>query len=554
MRKRKGSGLRAARFKGRRINFTSGLIKRAAKHVEGLQKQLFRAISEGKLRKQIRFQLLLKNSYFNKLLSLWKVAHQNKGRKTAGIDKIKIKLSNQWQISKVMDNLARDLNDEKWKPLPARRVYIPKPDGTQRPLGIPTQYDRVVQAILNTILEVSVEHQIYRHKLGSYGFRKYHSTADAISNLKMYAHKGKHAIVIEADISKCFDKITHNYIKSLLKGNVISGYVDKLLKAGHIEIDGQLITSEEGTPQGGVISPTISNLVLRTVLDKPLATTPKKQFGKNIVSINLTTYADDLVITITPCHPDKINKEAWQSEVSQNVIKWLQQQLSIAGLELKESKTRIITDDSPFDFLGYQIQRGKGIRLADKMVKKLRTKVKEQLKRGRGQQRVLKAINPILRGVYNYAAKFSSGKIWKQLGKVDYDIARRLHKLYKTYDIGQVKFADVPKTTKYISPIKGATWLVNKEYWDKRNLTGLSPRKKFLYKKQAGICPHCKSKFTLGSNESLETHHLIRKDKGGKDRNTNVVLLHDQCHKQIHQLEKESEFERLQHNLTWRQI
>lgn len=536
---RKGSGLRAACYKGRRVNFTSGLIKKAAKHVENLQKQLFKAISQGKLRKQIRFGMLLKNSYFNKLLSLYKVAHINKGRKTAGVDKMKIKLTNPRQVSKIMDNLARDLNDEKWNPKPVRRIYIPKTDGTQRPLGIPTQYDRVVQCILNTILEVSVEHQIHRHKLGSYGFRKYHSTADAVSNLEIFAHQGKNAITIEADISKCFDKITHNYINDLLKGNVISSYVDRLLKAGHVNIDGLIVTNDEGTPQGGVISPTISNLVLRSILDVPMALTPKKNFGKNINSITLTTYADDLVLIITPNHAKKINLTTWQSEVSQKVINWLKQQLSIAGLELKESKTRVITNDEPFNFLGYEIQRGKGIRLSDKMVKKLRTDVKKQLQRGRGQQQVLKTINPILRGVYNYAAKFSSGKMWKQLGKVDFDISERLHKLYKTYDIGQVKFADVPKTTRYISPPKGATWLVNQEYWDKRNLTKLSARKKTLYKRQNGICPHCKSKFTLNDNEILETHHLESKGMGGKDKNSNVGLFHAQCHKQIHTQETE---------------
>ncbi len=188
------------------------------------------------------------------------------------------------------------------------------------------------------------------------------------------------------------------------------------------------------------------------------------------------------------------------------------------------------------------------------MVKKLRTKVKEQLQYGRGQRGVLKAINPILRGVYNYAAKFSSGKMWRPLKKIGFDIGKRLFKLYQTYDIGQVKYTDVPKTTRYLSPPKGATWLVNKQYWDKRNLTGLSPRKKTLYQKLTGTCPYCKSKFTLNDNEVLETHHRLSKGKGGKDKNTNVALLHAQCHKPIHQKEKESELAKLQSNLTWRQI
>jgi len=254
-----------------------------------------------------------------------------------------------------------------------------------------------------------------------------------------------------------------------------------------------------------------------------------------------------LVIVITPSNSDRINLNQWQSEVSQNVLNWLKPQLSIAGLELKESKTRVITDNTPFDFLGYEIQRGKGIRLKQGMVKKLRASIKSKLRRGRGQHRVLKEINPILRGVYNYAAKFSSGKMWKQLGKVDFDISERLHKLYKTYDIGQIKYKDVPKTIKYISVKKGATWLVNKEYWDKRNLTMLSPRKKALYKKQNGICPHCQRKFTLTAEEVLETHHLKAKGKGGKDTNQNVGLYHAQCHKEIHQQEEAIKKENQKH-------
>lgn len=526
-----------ARPKGGTVAFSSGLIKRATKHVESLQKRLFQAISEGKLRKQIRYGMLLKKSYFNKILAMWKVAQINIGKKTAGIDGKKIKLSDTRSVSKIMDKPTGDLRDGKWQPLPAKRVMIPKPDGSERPLGIPTQYDRVVQQILNSVLEVTVEHQIYSHKCGSYGFRKYHSSADAINNLAVYANQGKHAIVIEADISKCFDQISHQYILELIKDiPAIKDETERLLKAGYMH-KGCKYENSEGTPQGGVISPTLSNLVLRKILDIPMTNTPKRNFGKNINSITLTTYADDLVIIISPKNADKINLNQWQDKISQNVINWLKPQLTIADLELKESKTRVIMDDTPFDFLGYEIQKGKGIRLKPGMVKKLRENVKSKLRRGRGQQRVLKEINPILRGVYNYAAKFSNGKMWKQLGKIDFDLTKRLHKLYKTYDIGPVKFTDIPKTTKYISVKKGATWLVDKEYWDKRNLTMLSPRKKALFKKQKGICPYCQRKFTLKAEETLETHHLKEKGKGGKDTNQNVGLYHIQCHKEIHRQE-----------------
>jgi RNA-directed DNA polymerase len=352
-----------AQPKGGTVAFSSGLIKRATKHVESLQKRLFQAIAEGKLRKQIRYGVLLKKSFFNKILALWKVAQINTGKKTAGIDGKKIKLSDARSISKIMDKLTGDLRDGKWTPMPARRVMILKPDGTERPLGIPTQYDRVVQYILNSVLEVTTEPQIFSHKCGSHGFRKYHSSADAVSNLSSHAHPGKHAIVIEADISKCFDKINHQYILELVKDiPAIRNEVERLLKAGYMHNECRYETTE-GTPQGGVIRPTLSNLVWRNVLELPMAKTPKGYLGKYIHSITLTTDADDLVTTIVPNKPDMINLNQWQSEVSQNVLNWLKPQLTLAGLELKESKTRVITDDTPFDFLGYEIQRGKGIRL-----------------------------------------------------------------------------------------------------------------------------------------------------------------------------------------------
>lgn len=513
--------------------FTPSLIKRARKHVEYLQTTLFRAFKENwKLRALNRIRLLLKNSYFNKLLSIYKVTRLNNGKKTAGIDRVKIQIENDGQLSQLTDKLAKALNRNKWKPKPNRRIDIPKPDGTTRPLGIPTQFDRIVQMVLTTILEVEVEFLINDNELNSFGFRRKMSTADAINNLVPYAHKGKWGIMIEADISKCFDKIAHKYVLELLEGNIIQDHVEKLLNAGHWDEGKEtVITTNEGTPQGGIISPAISNLVLRTILDKPFKDT---KFGVNIENQTLTTYADDLVITLSPqtrVTKDSKKLEDWKESTSKTTMNWLKCQLEIAGLELKPSKTKTIKDNTPFTFLGYEIARGKGIRMNPDKVKALRKKIKDQLKRGRNEKRVVKEINPILRGFYNYAAKFSSGKMWNQLSQIDFDIGNRCHKLYGKYDIGQVKFTDVPKTTKYIAPYKGATWLDDKEYWDKRDMLNLSPRKRTLFKKQKGICPFCKR--IMDADEELDTHHIKPKTLSGKDKNSNVILVHTLCH-QIH--------------------
>jgi len=514
---------------------TPSFIKKARKHVENLQTTLFRAFNENwKLRKINRIRLLLKNSYYHKLLSIYKVTRLNNGKKTAGIDKVKIKIETSSQLGQLTDKLTKALNRNKWKPKPNRRIDIPKPDGTTRPLGIPTQFDRIVQMVLTTILEVEVEYLISTNELNSFGFRRKMSTAEAINNLKAYARIGKHGMVIEADISKCFDKIAHSYVLELLNGNIIQGHIEKLLKAGHWDENSQqVVTTDVGTPQGGIISPAISNLVLRSVLDKPFANRTRT---KNTTRETLTTYADDLVITFSPdsrIPKDSKKLEEWKETTSNQTMTWLKGQLEIAGLELKPSKTKTITDDTPFNFLGYEIQRGKGIRMSTDKVKAFREKIKDRLKRGRSAERVVREINPTLRGFYNYAAKFSSGKMWQQLGKIDFNISRRCFKLYGKYDIGQIKFTDVPKTTKYISPKKGATWLQDKEYWDKRDMVNLSPRKRKIFKQQKGICPLCKRKMDV--DEKLETHHVKPKALGGKDKNSNVILVHKYCHDDLHQ-------------------
>jgi RNA-directed DNA polymerase len=204
------------------------------------------------------------------------------------------------------------------------------------------------------------------------------------------------------------------------------------------------------------------------------------------------------------------------------------------GLNLKQEKTRII-DDEPFEFLGYEIQRGKGIRLKPDIIKRTRQKLKKCLNRGRRKDRVLKEINPILRGIYNYAGYFSSKKMWKQCGKLGFDVGKRFHKLYGEYGNDKiVQFTDVNKTINYIPPQK-PTMLQDIDYWNARNLKGFPDRKRTLWRKQKGTCTHCNSK--LGYEPSiLQTHHLTPKSKGGKDKNSNVVLIHRECHEALHNL------------------
>jgi RNA-directed DNA polymerase len=384
-----------------------------------------------------------------------------------------------------------------------------------------------MQAIVNNILFVVQEFQIATYGLRSYGFRKGFKTADAVKTLTSYAWQGKNAKVIEANIEKCFDRINHKKILEALEiyhcihdiMNMVSGCLKAQILYGDVFIE-----RKAGIPQSGILSPTIANIILRETLDKRFVDGLKRIGAKS--GCQLITYADDLVIMQNGHgNHEKLPKIL---EMTDNLIKEI-------GLNLKTEKTRIINDDKPFEFLGYEIQRGKGIRLKPNIIKKTRQKLKKCLKQGRRQDRVLKEINPILRGIYNYAGYFSSGKMWKQMNRLNWDLTGRFFKLYGEYGTDKiVSFADCNKITNYIPPQK-TTILQNIEYWNARNLKGFPNRKKFLWKRQKGICEHCKGK--LGYEPStLQTHHILGKGKGGKDQNSNVVLIHKGCHETIHNI------------------
>lgn len=502
--------------------------QKAEIHLDSLKRWLFKAVSKNDTKVVRYVSKLIARSFDNFRLS-WKRVTTSTGSKTAGVDKVKWKHKDFSHFIRAFRMFKDSFGDSKkstYRTKPLRRVNIPKPDGSQRPLGIPTLSDRLIQSIYTPAIEVINEVLIHKYKLSTFGFRKSCRAQDAINCLSADANQGKNAMVIDMDIAKCFDKINHKYILNQIEKFGLhkdyQNWIKQMLHSGFVEM-GTLHETNEGTPQGGVISPALCNLVVRQVLDIPVVTTKVKAMS----TIKIVSYADDAVITLVPeqsCKKETISKGI------QTTMQLIRENLKRAGLEIKESKTRIITDDTPFDFLGFEIQRGKGIRPSPKKIQTHHLKVKTLL---RTRTRISN-VNAVIRGFYNYYAHFSSGRMWKAIKKLDWYNRRWMWKKGlnpKTL----ISFTDVPKTTKYRSPTKGSTPLISEDvkFYQDRQWT---PRKKYLANVQKDRCPVCNQR--LGRDPSyLETHHILHKANGGKDKNTNVWLIHQSCHQQRHTLE-----------------
>ena len=243
-----------------------------------LQKRIYRAYISGDVRKGRRLQKTLINSYYNRLLSVRKVTQDNQGKKTAGVDKVKSLTPK--QRLELAENLK--LGD---KSKPIRRVWIPKPGRSEkRPLGIPVMRDRAVQALAKTALEPEWEAKFERN---SFGFRPGRSAHDAIEAIFLRT-RFKPKFVLDADISKCFDQINHQ--KLLTKLNTfpkLRKQVRAWLKADICDyVKHERTPNHQGTPQGGVISPLLSNIALHGMENRI----------RQVKGASLIRYADDFVI------------------------------------------------------------------------------------------------------------------------------------------------------------------------------------------------------------------------------------------------------------------
>jgi RNA-directed DNA polymerase len=310
------------------------------RHVRRLQARIVKATREGRWNKVKTLQRLLTHSFSGKALAVKRVT-ENQGKRTPGVD------GRIWNTPASKLKAIGSMQRRGYRPLPLRRVYIPKANGKQRPLGIPTMKDRSMQALyllaLAPIAETTAD-------LNSYGFRPERSTADALQQcFNVLSRKCSPQWVLEGDIKGCFDHINHEWMLQNVPTD--KTVLQKWLKAGYIE-NRTLFSTEAGTPQGGIISPTLANMTLDG-LEKLLSEhfpRGKWKDGKPWrPKVNMVRYADDFIITGD-------SKELLENEVRPLVEQFLTQR----GLTLSADKTCITHIDQGFDFLGQNLRKYDG--------------------------------------------------------------------------------------------------------------------------------------------------------------------------------------------------
>lgn len=550
------------------------------KRVYKIQKRIYKASERGDVKMVRRLQKTLINSWSAKCLAIRRVTQDNQGKKTAGVDGVK-SLSPEARMSLVKELKLGG------KAKPTRRVWIPKP-GTEekRPLGIPTMKDRALQALVKMALEPEWE---AKFEPNSYGFRPGRSCQDAIGAI-FSGIRLRDKYVLDADISKCFDKINHHrLIEKLNTYPKLRRQINDWLKSG--VMDGEnLFPTEEGTPQGGVISPLLANIALHGMeneinkladsfnMKRPDGTQLSKRDKRK--SVNFIRYADDFVILHEELEKILLCKE--------HIAKWLQD----LGLELKPSKTRIthtlnqVEGEKPgFDFLGFNIRQhkagkyncgtvkdkkeGKGRPLGFKTIitpskesqKRHYRKIAETIERYKGQSQVnlIAKLNPIIRGWCNYYSSVVSQKVYERLWHLT---------VWKLTKWGRGRHRNKGRKwqiTKYFQKVGNDQWTFatpregnnpmvlykhsetaikrhikvkgdaspydgNLIYWSIR--MGKHPEmpktRATLLKKQKGKCTHCNLLFK--ENDVIELDHIQPSSLGGKSGYENLQLLHRHCH------------------------
>jgi RNA-directed DNA polymerase len=392
--------------------------------VRRLRQRIFAAARNEDLRQVRNLQRLMLRSRSNALLSVRRVTEVNAGRMTAGVDGTIVLLPQQ------KAGLAAAVRGvDQPPPLPVKRVYIPKrgSTGKRRPLGIPVIRDRARQAVVLNALEPEWE---ARFEPKSYGFRPGRGCHDAIETIfaTVVGRNPHRRTILDADLAAAFDRIDHEYLLRLLGTFPARGEIAGWLRAGVVE-RGRFTATDEGTPQGGVISPVLLNVALHgleTAAGSRYTPQTHRRPGRAVPGTPVVVrYADDLVALCNDIEHAQRVKDA--------LTGWL----APRGLTFNEDKTRIVSLEDGFDFLGFNIRRYPNGKLLIKpsrdAVRRIRRRLAAEVKalHGANAEAVITKLNPIIRGWAAYYRTVVSKEIFSALDHyvwvLTYRWARRAH-------------------------------------------------------------------------------------------------------------------------------
>jgi RNA-directed DNA polymerase len=401
-----------------------GVSLETPEKIRTLQKGLY---AKAKAEPAFRFYLLYDKVYREDILHhAYRLARHNGG--APGVDGVSFSDIEARGLEEWLASLRGDLRKQSYKPSPVRRVMIPKPGGGERPLGIPTLRDRVVQTAAKLVLEPIFEADLSD---SAYGYRAGRSAKDAVERVHRALCDG-HTDVVDADLSKYFDTIPHDQLMKSLARRVSDGKMLKLIKAwlktpveetderGNRRMTGGK-RSRMGTPQGGVISPLLANIYMNRFLRVFLERGKDREYSARLVS-----YADDFVIL-----------SRGEAEAA---LTWTRRVMGAIGLSLNETKTCVRNArEEHFDFLGYTFgperYRKDGhwylaAKPSKKAVQRLKAKVRLQLRPGNQRPRteVVRDLNRLLRGWANY---FSYGSRLVAYRTVDNYVCERVRHFLK---------------------------------------------------------------------------------------------------------------------------
>ena len=528
--------------------------QKALAYVKKLQVRIVKAQKEGHYSKVKSLQWLLTHSFYAKALAVKRVT-SNQGKRTSGVD------HELWLTPQAKFNAISKLNRRGYHPQPLRRHYIRKKNGKMRPLGIPTMTDRAMQTLYKFSLEPIAE--TYADP-NSYGFRIGRSTHDAIEQCFTDLNKGKSPEwILEGDIKGCFDHISHQWLLENIPMD--TQILENWLKCGFVET-GKLFPTDEGTPQGGTISPTLMNMTLdglERLLQERLPTRQKVNGRTHFNKLNFVRYADDFIITGES--PEFLRDK---------VLPIVKEFLTERGLQLSEEKTVITHIEDGFDFLGKNIRKYNGkllIKPSKTSVKSFLAKVRSIIKGNKStkQETLIRKLNPVIRGWVNNQRYVVSSKVFS---RVDYEIykclwqwAKRRHKKKSHKWIAQkywhhigsrqwtfsvpyenqraegeplyckLEYATDTKIIRFKKIVAEANpfdeyWT---DYFEEREGEKLpnstKGREKLLtiWRRQHRRCPVC------GDLITSETGFEVYASAG---KNSQKIMVHKECHKEIHSL------------------